>query len=138
MSYDFETAAPDRYELLKDFARHNRREMTESETVLWNALRNMKAGVRFRRQHPIGDYIADFICLPAKLVIEVDGGYHQEPLQQELDQQRTEFLVNKGYQVIRIKNEEISNDLNEVVMRIKAEVLNQSNDSPRPLERGRG
>ena len=138
MSYDYETAAPDRYEVLKDFAKHNRREMTESETVLWNALRNMKAGVRFRRQHPIGDYIADFICLPAKLVIEVDGGYHQEPQQQELDQQRTEFLVSKGYQVIRIKNEEISNDLNEVVMRIKAEVLNQSNDSPRPLERGRG
>ena len=138
MGYDYETAAPDRYELLKDFARHNRREMTESETVLWNALREMKAGIRFRRQHPIGDYIADFICLPAKLVIEVDGGYHQEPQQQESDKQRTEFLVSKGYQVIRIKNEEISNDLNEVVMRIKAEVLNQSNDSPRPLERGRG
>ena len=102
MSYDYETAAPDRYELLKDFAKYNRREMTESETVLWNALRKIKAGVRFRRQHPIGDYIS------------------------------------KGYQVIRIKNEEISNDLNKVVMRIKAEVLNQSNDSPRPLERGRG
>ena len=86
----------------------------------------------------IGDYIADFICLPAKLVIEVDGGYHQEPEQQESDKQRTEFLERKGYQVIRIKNEEISNDLNEVVMKIKAEVLNQSNDSPRPLERGRG
>ena len=86
----------------------------------------------------MGDYIADFICLLAKLVIEVDGGYHQEPLQQESDEQRTAFLVSKGYQVIRIKNEEISNDLNEVVMRIKAEVLNQSNDSPRPLERGRG
>ena len=138
MSYDYETAAPDRYELLKDFAKYNRREMTESETVLWNALRNMKARVRFRRQHPIGDYIADFICLPAKLVIEVDGGYHEEPQQQELDEQRTEFLISKGYQVIRIKNEEISNDLNKVVMRIKAEVLNQSNDSPRPLERGRG
>ena len=138
MSYDYETAAPDRYNILKDFARNNRREMTESETVLWNALRNMKAGVRFRRQHPIGDYIADFICLPAKLVIEVDGDYHQEPQQQELDKQRTEFLVSKGYQVIRIKNEEISNDLNEVVMKIKEEVLNQSNDSPRPLERGRG
>ena len=112
--------------------------MTESETILWNALRKMKVGFRFRRQHPIGDYIADFICLPAKLVIEVDGGYHQEPEQQESDKQRTEFLERKGYQVIRIKNEEISNDLNEVVMKIKAEVLNQSNDSPRPLERGRG
>ena len=138
MGYDYETAAPDRYELLKDFARHNRREMTESETILWNALRKMKVGFRFRRQHPIGDYIADFICLPAKLVIEVDGGYHQKPEQQESDKQRTEFLERKGYQVIRIKNEEISNDLNEVVMKIKAEVLNQSNDSPRPLERGRG
>ena len=138
MSYDYETAAPDRYGLLKDFARFNRHEMTESETVLWNALRKLRIGVRFRRQHPIGDYIADFICISAKLVIEVDGGYHQESLQQELDQQRTLFLESKGYRVIRIKNEEISNDLNEVVMRIKTEVLNQSNDSPRPLERGRG
>ena len=71
-------------------------------------------------------------------MIEVDGGYHQEPQQEELDKQRTAFLISKGYQVIRIKNEEISNDLKEVVMRIKEEVLNQSNDSPRPLERGRG
>ena len=138
MSFGYETAAPDRYELLKDFARFNRREMTESETVLWNALRKLKAGIRFRRQHPIGDYIADFICLPAKLVREVDGGYHQEPQQQELDKQRTEFLVSKGYRVIRIKNEEISDDLNEVVMRVKAEVFNQGNNAPRPLERGRG
>ena len=81
MSYDYETAAPDRYGLLKDFARYNRHEMTESETVLWNALRKIRIGVRFRRQHPIGDYIADFICLPVKLVIEVDGEYHQEPEQ---------------------------------------------------------
>ena len=78
------------------------------------------------------------ICLPVKLVIEVDGGYHQEPLQQESDEQRTKFLESKGYHVIRIKNEEISNDLNKVVMRIKNEVFNQSNNSPRPLERGRG
>ena len=138
MGYDYETAAPDRYDILKDFARHNRREMTESETVLWNALRKIRSGIRFRRQHSIGDYIADFICLPVKLVIEVDGGYHQEPLQQESDEQRTKFLESKGYHVIRIKNEEISNDLNKVVMRIKNEVFNQSNNSPRPLERGRG
>ncbi|MBR5698229.1 MAG: endonuclease domain-containing protein [Prevotella sp.] len=138
MSNHYETAAPDRYELLKDFAQHNRHEMTESEKVLWNALRKTKFGFRFRRQHPIGDYIADFVCLPVKLVIEVDGGYHLVSLQQELDQQRTDFLESKGYKVIRIKNEEISNDLNDVVMRIKTEVLNQSNDSPRPLERGRG
>ena len=92
MSYGYETAAPDRYGLLKDFAKHNRREMTEGETVLWNALRQELKGHRFRRQHPIGDYIVDFICLSEKLVIEVDGGYHETPEQQYEDQLRTEFL----------------------------------------------
>jgi very-short-patch-repair endonuclease len=138
MGYDYETAAPDRYQLLKDFARHNRREITESEAVLWNALRKTICGFRFRRQHPIGDYIADFICLPAKLVIEVDGGYHNEPSQQEADNLRTQYLQSKGFQVIRFKNEEINNDVKSVVMRIKELLFNHSNYSPRPLERGRG
>ena len=138
MGHDYETAAPDRYPLLKDFARHNRREMNESETVLWDALRRLKSGFRFRRQHPIGDYIADFICLSAKLVIEVDGGYHNEPAQREADAWRTEFLQSKGFQVLRFKNEEINDDVKKVVMRIKEYLSNSSNDAPRPLERGRG
>ena len=121
----FETSAPDRYELLKDFAKENRREMTESEQVLWEALRTLNCGFHFRRQHPIGDYIADFICLKKKLVIEVDGGYHAEPMQQQSDQWRTDFLESKGYTVIRFKNEEISNDLNEVIMRIKEQLFNE-------------
>ena len=128
MGHDYETAAPDRYPLLKDFARHNRREMTESETVLWDALRRLKSGFRFRRQHPIGDYIADFI----------DGGYHNEPTQQEADALRTKFLQSKGFQVLRFKNEEINDDVKKVVMRIKEYLSNSSNDAPRPLERGRG
>ena len=138
MGYDYETAAPDRYLLLKDFARHNRREMTESETVLWNALRKIQSGFRFRRQHPIGDYIADFVCLSAKLVIEVDGGYHNDPAQQEADLVRTEALQSKGFQVIRFKNEEINDDVKTVVMRIKEYLSNGSNNAPRPLERGWG
>ena len=121
----FETSAPDRYELLKDFAKRNRREMTESETVLWEALRDLNCGYHFRRQHPIGDYIADFICLKRKLVIEVDGGYHNEPIQQQDDQMRTEFMERKGYTVIRFKNEEISNNLQEVIMRIKEQLFNE-------------
>ena len=56
----------DRYDLLKEFAKHNRKEMTQSETVLWNALRKEIRGIKFRRQHPIGDYIADFLCLTKK------------------------------------------------------------------------
>ena len=121
----YETSAPDRYELLKDFAKENRREMTESEQVLWEALRKLNCGYHFRRQHPIGDYIADFICLKRKLVIEVDGGYHNEPIQQQNDQMRTEFMERKGYTVIRFKNEEISNNLQEVIMRIKEQLFNE-------------
>ena len=99
--------------------------MTESETVLWETLRNLNCGYHFRRQHPICDYIADFICLKRKLVIEVDGGYHNEPIQQQDDQVRTEFMERKGYTVIRFKNEEISNNLQEVIMRIKEQLFNE-------------
>jgi len=73
MERKYVTAAPDRYDLLKEFARFNRREMTKTETILWNVLRSEFRGLKFRRQHPIGDYIADFLCLSEKLVIEVDG-----------------------------------------------------------------
>jgi very-short-patch-repair endonuclease len=121
----FETSAPDRYELLKEFAKTNRREMTESERVLWEELRKLNCGYHFRRQHPIGDYIADFACLKKKLVIEVDGGYHNEPLQQQNDQWRTEFMESKGYTVIRFNNEEISNNLHEVITRIKEQLFNE-------------
>ena len=124
MERKHETASPDRYGLLRDFARQNRREMTESETVLWNALRNEFRGIKFRRQHPIGDYIADFLCLKAKLVIEVDGGYHDKPQQQLEDQWRTEFLQQKGYRVIRFTNEEVNTDVKGVISRIKEELIN--------------
>ncbi len=115
----YKTAAPDRYEILRDFAKKNRREMTESEEVLWNALRKEIQGYKFRRQHPIGDYIADFVCLPKKLVVEVDGGYHEIPQQQLDDEARTLFLESKGYTVIRFKNEEVGDNLREVILKIK-------------------
>ena len=121
----FETSAPDRYELLKDFAKKNRKEMTEAERVLWEELRKLNCGYHFRRQHPIGDYIADFACLEKKLVIEVDGDYHNEPLQQQNDQWRTEFMEGKGYTVIRFKNEEITYDLPKVIARIKEQLYNE-------------
>ena len=123
MERKHQTASPDRYDILKAYARQNRREMTESETVLWNALRNEFRGIKFRRQHPIGDYIADFLCLKAKLVIEVDGGYHDKPQQQLEDQWRTEFLQSKGYRVIRFTNEEVSSQLKGVISRIKEELI---------------
>ena len=126
MERKHETASPDRYDLLKEFARHNRREMTQSETVLWQALRSEFRGIKFRRQHPIGDYIADFLCLTEKLVIEVDGAYHSEPQQQQEDQWRTEFLQDKGYKVIRFTNEEVDADVKNVISRIKEELFNNN------------
>ena len=124
MSYGYETAAPDRYELLKNFAKYNRRETTEGETVLWNALRKELKSYRFRRQHPIGDYIADFICLSERLVIEVDGGYHETPEQQYEDQLRTEFLQKRAFKVIRFKNEEVIFDTKDTIKRIKEILTN--------------
>jgi very-short-patch-repair endonuclease len=120
----FKTAAPDRYGVLKEFARYNRREMTESETILWHALRRDINSCKFRRQHPIGDYIADFICLANKLVIEVDGGYHNTQEQQISDQWRTEYLNGKGYHVVRFSNEEVNSDLKGVISKIKEEITN--------------
>ena len=119
-----ETALPDRYDLLKEFSRHNRREMTESETILWKALRGEFRGIKFRRQHPIGDYIADFLCLAEKIVIEVDGEYHNAPQQQQEDQWRTEYLERKGYKVIRFTNEEVNSDVKGVISKIKEELIN--------------
>lgn len=115
----YKTAAPDRYELLRSFARANRKNMTLSEQILWNVIRKKYFGVRFLRQHVIGDYIVDFICIEEKLIIEVDGGYHSEPKQQNEDQQREEWLKAHGFRVIRFKNEEIMNELPKVINIIK-------------------
>ena len=123
MECKHETAAPDRYDLLKQFARHNRKEMTPSEAILWNVLREEIKSYKFRRQHPIGDYIADFLCLQLKLVIEVDGEYHDDPQQMTEDQWRTEFLQSKGYRVIRFTNEQINTAIAEVIRRIKEELI---------------
>ena len=71
----FRWAASDRYELLKDFAKQNRKNATPAEDVLWGNIRNKALGVEFRRQHIIADFIVDFVCLDKMLIIEVDGGY---------------------------------------------------------------
>ena len=76
MIRNFQTASPDRYDLLKVFARKNRNNQTTAEICLWQQLRCETLGVKFKRQHIIYDYIVDFICLEKNLVIEVDGAYH--------------------------------------------------------------
>jgi very-short-patch-repair endonuclease len=119
MSYKYETAAPDRYDLLKTFAKYNRREMTQSETILWKALRHELRAYRFRRQHPIGDYIADFACNSEKLVIELDGGYHNTEQRKEADMVRDAWLKKMGYKVLHFTNEELFGNINKVIIEIK-------------------
>lgn len=105
----------------KDFsnAKMHRRTSTEAEELLWNNLRNRRLkGAKFRRQHPISGYIADFYCHEARLIIEVDGGIHDLPEQVESDEGRTfEFELN-GIQVIRFKNSEIMENIEDVLNRI--------------------
>ena len=117
MSY--KSAASDRYGLLKAFARENRKNATLAESVLWEHLRNGALGEEFMRQHVIGDYIVDFVSRHGGLVIEVDGGYHSEPRQQDDDKLREEQLEQIGYHVIRFTNEEVLYDTENVIEQIE-------------------
>ena len=116
---NYKTAAPDRYGIMKEWARENRRNATLAEQILWEALRNRQTGRLFLRQHIIGDYIVDFLCRDDGLIIEVDGGYHNELQQQEDDALRTQWLESQGYSVMRFSNEEICNDLERVLKEIE-------------------
>ena len=115
----FKTASPDRYALLKEYARENRKNATLAEEVLWEQLRGNGLGVKFLRQHVIGDYIVDFVSQHDGLVIEIDGGYHSEPRQQEDDILREEALERMGYHVIRFTNEEVLHNIEYVIEQIE-------------------
>lgn len=105
------------------FAKDLRLKMTEPEALLWERLRKKQMmGYRFRRQHPISQYIADFYCHPLKLIIEVDGGYHSSKEQQSLDLARTEDLENLGLRVIRFTNTEVIEQVEIVLGRIRMEI----------------
>ena len=112
-----ETADPRYYELLKKFSLENRKNPTEAENILWQLLRKDQTGFKIRRQHAIGLYIADFVCLQKGLVIELDGNHHK--LNKEADDERTEALNYFGFDVIRITNEEVLSNANDVFEKIK-------------------
>lgn len=101
-------------------SKNNRKEQTNSEACLWEALRNKKLGEKFRRQHAVGRYIADFICLEKRLIIEIDGGYHSMPEQTELDENRQLELEQKyRFKVLRFSDQEVLVDIESVVKIIK-------------------
>ncbi len=116
-SFGYQTADPLLWGILKQNARENRAISTEAENILWQQLRNNQTGFKIRRQHAIDTYIADFICLPKRLIIEVDGGYHEEITEQ--DKIRTQTLNHIGFEVIRFSNTEVLNNTDHVVKTIK-------------------
>ena len=98
-------------------ARELRQRQTPAEARLWQALRSRQAnGLKFRRQHPIGPYIADFYCAQVQLVIEIDGDSHAE--QVEYDQARTAWLESQGYRVLRYTNSEVQENITAVLENI--------------------
>ena len=122
----YKTAEIVYYELLKKFATENRQNPTEAEKVMWIMLCSKGLNVKFRRQHIIGKFIADFVSLRYKLVIEIDGHYHSLPEQAFSDEVRTEYLSRKGFRVIRFTNEEVIGDTENVLNAI----INELNKIP--------
>ena len=104
-------------------ARNLRKNSTIQERRLWNLLKNRQFhNLKFKHQQPISDYIVDFICKEAKIIIEIDGGQHNEPENIEYDKTRTEYLNTLGYKVIRFWNNEIYENIEGVVLRLKKEI----------------
>ncbi|MBQ8128464.1 MAG: guanylate kinase [Prevotella sp.] len=134
--FGYETAGIT-YDILRRFSKDHRRYMTPAESALWELLRGKQFGYRFRRQHPIGDYIPDFVCLPKRLVIEVDGGYHFVGNQSLSDQERTIYLNQHGFAVLRFTNDEVIGNTEYVMKRIQEVMDNQptinSTGSAQPL-----
>lgn len=106
-----------------NLARNLRKNLTPQERKLWNMLRNHQFyGYEFRRQYPIGDYIVDFICREKKIIVEIDGGQHNEQNNIQYDIKRTEFLHSIGYKVLRFWNNEVDNNIEGVFEIIKQEI----------------
>ncbi|MBR1716803.1 MAG: peptidoglycan bridge formation glycyltransferase FemA/FemB family protein [Paludibacteraceae bacterium] len=129
------TADSTQYNLLKANAQANRKNPTEAESALWDMLKGNNIGLHFRRQHIILDYIVDFICLEKGLVIELDGGYHNNPEQSEYDKQRTAHLQQLGYTELRFTNEELLGEPESVIARIKEVAVSLHSFQRRGAER---
>jgi very-short-patch-repair endonuclease len=119
-------------------ARELRRQLTAAERLLWAQLRNRRpGGYKFRRQYPIGPYVADFICFEARLVVEVDGETHD--LTEERDARRDAWFAAQGFRVLRIRNEEVRANLSGVVATICSACETEPDASPCPSPaRGEG
>jgi very-short-patch-repair endonuclease len=105
---------------LHDARKDLRNNITEQELLLWFKLKNKQLGYKFRRQHSIGQFIADFYCAEKKLVIELDGSQHLD--NQEYDQERSDYFESLDIKVLRFWNDEVNKNIEGVVMKIEEEL----------------
>jgi len=121
-------------------ARELRRNMTYPERILWSRLRaNQMDGHKFRRQHALGSYIVDFVCLNARLVIEIDGDTHDPESRQASDTSRTTYLEQLGFRVLRLWNHQMVEELDEsmgVILNELRAVVQADAPLPNPLPFG--
>ncbi len=104
-------------ERLTRFARELRKNQSDTERVLWHYLRNRHLmNLKFRRQEPIGNYIADFMCYEKRLIVEVDGGQHT--IQEEYDRRRSEWIEKQGFRILRFWDNEVLENMEGVIYRI--------------------
>lgn len=130
----YETARNSTYVLLKELKNNRINDETEAEKVLWEQLKGKKLEeFKFRRQHIIDQSIADFVCLDRMLIIEVDGGYHNQLEMIQADKIRTEHLEELGYKVIRFTNEQVIGDIENVLQSILKELNNRTSQKVLPL-----
>lgn len=119
-------------------AKKLRANATPHERMLWRALKDIPIeGSHFRRQAPIGPYVVDFFCPAKRLILEIDGGHHNEDDVAKRDVDRQQWLEGEGYRVIRFWNSEIAADLTAVLERIYVELYGSREAEPTPLKHRR-
>jgi very-short-patch-repair endonuclease len=124
---------------LTDLARKLRKSQTTAEVLLWQLLRNRQLlGFKFRRQHQFGDYVADFYCRDAQLVVECDGSVHEPNEQWHHDQNRDAYMIAQGLRIIRFTNDRILNDTENVLEEIAKYLRSSSERRAEEEESSRG
>ena len=107
---------------LSDRRKELRKNQTPQEEKLWWYLKDKRLGTKFRRQHSVSGYILDLYCKDKRLIIEIDGGVHQNKEAQEYDLVRDKFFVELGYEVLRFSNNDIEQNIKEVINKIKSKL----------------
>ena len=128
-SFGYINSTPTEWRNTIESAKTNRKEPTIEEDIIWQEIRNRNiGGYKFRRQHPIAGYIPDFVCLEKKLIIEIDGGYHNEPDQKIFDKAREQWLNEYGFTMMKFTNEDVKNNLKVVLEKISDELTKKNRD----------